>query len=95
VNEDDTTFWDSARSGMRGKVRSPHDRRSGDRLTIKDWLGYILVVVVPIASALWATHQSVTRMEVRMDRVEVDIAEAKDSRRAIWRKLGGNDGTER
>lgn len=70
MSDDDRTITDTMIHAVRGKSSRRHDRRDEDKMHLKDWLGYILAVVMPIAGALLIMWQSMAVMENRMDRFE-------------------------
>ena len=46
---DDPSLTDVTRRAVRGKVP---ERREDDTLRLRDWLGYVLAVLLPICGAL-------------------------------------------
>ena len=59
----DSSIGDGARAAAKGKV--PRTRRGTDKLNLKDWIGYAIVILVPIGSSLlWTTQQAnIARVE--------------------------------
>lgn len=63
----DITLQDGLRAAAKGKV--PRTRRGTDKLNWKDWIGYILVIGMPVvgggvANILWTWNQAgIARVE--------------------------------
>lgn len=61
--QDEITVMDGVRAASRGKV--PRTRRGPDKLNWKDWIGWVLAIMVPVVSSmLWTWNQaSVAQVE--------------------------------
>lgn len=87
----DRTLIEAGRQAIRGKIgERGADRRKSDRLTLKDWIAYAIIVAGPVAAVLWATQQSVTKLEVEVEQVKRDLDKGEAARAALWNRVGNH-----
>lgn len=97
----DTTIRESMdvlRRAARGKAPSNGDRRKPERLSVKDWLGYVLAFVTPLIGAMLLVWQSQAVQDEQIANLSQDNAELKhalqrhidksdDQHAALWRRV--------
>ena len=70
-DEDTRTVVGASRLSARGKIPlSSRGRRDNDKMSLKDWIGYAITVLSPVAGALFATYVGLQIMEVKVSNLQ-------------------------
>ena len=63
------------------------NRRKSDKFALKDWIGYILAVLMPVMGSLLLMWKQQGTIESELNHVREDISEIKQAQVALWRAV--------
>ena len=85
---DDTIqdYADNLKRAARGQMPLVN-RRKSDKFALKDWIGYILAVLMPVMGSLLLMWKQQGTIESELNHVREDISEIKQAQVALWRAV--------
>lgn len=86
-NREDTIMR-AVRSAMQGVTAPRHGRRENDRLHLKDWLGWLLAIIMPISLGLVTMWKTVHISELKHEQHDERLDDLEESQAAQWERIG-------